>query len=660
MSKVAIIGGGPGGLMTAWHIAKKCPTLVDLTLFEASDRLGGKILTKTFDDGAIETVPMDSEAVMIDRKIIEGVDGMRAQYGDVTADAILKFRAKMMHVMSTAQYYEGIGKHDNEHVWAYEDAEQLLNDEIDDPKARQFFQTMARSDIASELHNTNGLNTLKNMLMDCDGYIDVYSVVGGNERIIDGLKKSLKADVKFNTRVLKIDKVGAKYQVTALENGQHNCYEFDNVICCLPHNWLLTLQWGNETLRRGMVEHIQHFDRPAHYLRFVAEFDHAFWEGKVKGAWFMSEAFGGCCVYIEGARHDTKGKGVLNWLISGADVLAFANLNDAQLTDIALGTLPQEFGDAKKHLVAARSHRWLSSVNALPGGLPVRDALTNHIPEPAEHPGLFVVGDYLFDSTLNGLFDSADITSDLLVSNMMRQRYESGESRAAHPNLAVPSLKIDKAYFDNYRGQGKYADVWAQFTDVHYINDLFKLVWNEQPKRLLVTGSASGHSVKAFRDLGIDAHGLENNRSIYAKTPEEFKAFNHFGTILDTDFKTGEFDYVFDTALCHIAPRNTARAVSEIHRLASKGVFFGTVTADLTAAICDKYDLMRGIKKFGTWWEWSEIFFDHDFDLAVQEDDMLQKIWQRTLQAKKGKGDWYDDAESLKYCFYNRLVPQEG
>ena len=33
-------------------------------------------------------------------------------------------------------------------------------------------------------HLTNGLNFLKNALMDVDGYINVYSVVGGNEEIV--------------------------------------------------------------------------------------------------------------------------------------------------------------------------------------------------------------------------------------------------------------------------------------------------------------------------------------------------------------------------------------------------------------------------------------------------------------------------------------------
>ena len=55
----------------------------------------------------------------------------------------------------------------------------------------------------------------------------------------------------------------------------------------------------------------------------------------------MSEAFGGCCVYNEGARHDVGKHGVLNWLIAGSDALAFANLSrpgaDRRRAEIAAG-----------------------------------------------------------------------------------------------------------------------------------------------------------------------------------------------------------------------------------------------------------------------------------------------------------------------------------
>ena len=49
MLDLAIVGGGPGGLMSAWYLKRKLGNLCQVTIFEASDRLGGKILTRKFD-----------------------------------------------------------------------------------------------------------------------------------------------------------------------------------------------------------------------------------------------------------------------------------------------------------------------------------------------------------------------------------------------------------------------------------------------------------------------------------------------------------------------------------------------------------------------------------------------------------------------------------
>ena len=46
--KVAIIGGGPGGLFTAWHLAAKAGLSCQITVFEASGRLGGNSRRASF------------------------------------------------------------------------------------------------------------------------------------------------------------------------------------------------------------------------------------------------------------------------------------------------------------------------------------------------------------------------------------------------------------------------------------------------------------------------------------------------------------------------------------------------------------------------------------------------------------------------------------
>jgi monoamine oxidase/SAM-dependent methyltransferase len=679
MLDLAIVGGGPGGLMSAWYLKRKLGDLCHVTIFEASERLGGKVLTGKFDTSpaiyeagvaeiydysmtgpdplrdmiqhfGLQTIPMDAEQVLLDGELLNDVAGMRRKYGAKTAEAIEAFRKRCTEMVSPIEYYEGVGAHDNEHPWAYLTAEQLLDREVGDAMAKRFFKVMARSDIATENHNTNGLNALKNYVMDVDGYIGLYSIQNGNEQLIDCLRAEIDADIQLNHRVLKVGKTASgRYQLNMMNGKGPETRDFDLVLMCLPHSWLATMGWVGEQLRKSMVKHIAYFDRPAHYLRVSLLFDSPFWGARIPGSWFMSEAFGGCCVYNEGSRHDVGRNGVLNFLIAGSDALAFANLGDAELVDAALKSLPASFGDARAHFLEGKIHRWLSSVNALPGGMPARDVMTNHRPDPKQHPGLVLVGDYLFDSTLNGLLDSSDAATDIMLTETMRLR------RARRTGGRASSDRIDRDYFENYRGQGPYREVWRQFTDPAYLMNLIRTVWKPvNGYKLLVAGSASGELVAALRALGVDAWGIENNRAIHARTPKALKKFNKLGSIVDMPFADGEFDFVFETSLCHVAERQVGKAIRELNRVIRTGLIFGSVTSDMPPALIDRYDLLRGVKKLGTWWEWSELFFNNGFDLSMNRHDCTDALWQATLAADKGPGQWYADSESLRYSFFDK------
>jgi protoporphyrinogen oxidase/SAM-dependent methyltransferase len=682
MLDLAIVGGGPGGLMSAWYLKRKLGEHCRVTIFEASDRLGGKVLTRKFDSApamyeagvaeiydysmtgpdplreliqhfGLQTIPMDAEQVLFGGELLNDVTGMRRKYGAKTADAIEAFRRRCSGLISPIEYYEGVGAHDNEHPWSQVSAEELLDKEVDDETAKRFFKVMARSDIATETHNTNGLNALKNFVMDVDGYIGLYSIQNGNEQLIECLQAEVDADIQLNHRVLKVGKSAAgRYRLNMMNGKGPETREFDLVLVCLPHSWLATLGWEGEALRQSMVKHVAYFDRPAHYLRASLLFDEPFWGDKIPGAWFMSEAFGGCCVYNEGARHDVGRHGVLNFLIPGSDALAFANLTDDDLITAALKSLPASLGDARAHFLEGKVHRWLSSVNAIPGGLPARDVMTNHRPEPKQHPGLVLVGDYLFDSTLNGLLDSSDAATDIIVTETMRLRRD----RNGGPLFD----KIDRAYFENYRGQGLYREAWRHFTNPEYLRELIRIVWGQEKGcKLLIAGSASGELVGALREQGIDAWGIENNRYIHGRTPEELKDFNRFGSILDMPFADGEFDFVFETSLCHVADKQVPRAVRELNRVIKTGLIFASVTSDMAPAVIDRYDLLRGVKKLGTWWEWSELFFGNGFDLSMHRNDCTDAVWAATLAANKGPGRWYADSESLRYSFFDKVDDED-
>jgi monoamine oxidase/SAM-dependent methyltransferase len=697
MLSIGIVGGGPGGLMTAWFLKHKLAELSEVTVFEASDRLGGKIMTRRFDSAPViyeagvaeiydysmtgpdplrslitevcglAITPMDSEAVALDGVLHNRLAELAGRYGRDAVREIETFREQCQRMLSPIAYYEGSGKDDNDHPWAGISASTLLDREVKDALARRYLRVMSRSDIASELHLTNGLNALKNFLMDVDGYIDLYSIDGGIERLIDKLATLHDAKVALGRRVNAVSRGDdGRYVLDVAHGMEREQHVFDLVFFCLPHNWLSTVDYRGEKLGRAMADHIAYFDRPAHYLRIAALFRTPFWADALDGAWFMSEAFGGCCVYDEGARHDAKGHGVLNWLVAGSDVLAWGNLTPDELIGQAIASLPDDLREqARAQLIEVRVHHHLASVNALPGGMPVRDPKRNHVPEPVEHPGLFVTGDYLFDSTLNGLLDSADFASDLAFSHVMQLRYDSGEAHQAALRLdgglrlSPPSRKIDRVFFDNYRGLGSYAETWRSFADPDYLADCFRMAFGlGQGAKVLVAGSASGLLVGALRERGFDAWGVENNAFIHARTPDALKPFNRLGSVLDLPFEDDRFDLVFETCLCHVSERRLGSAMDELWRVGRNGLMIGSVTNDPPSEVLDRYDLLRGVKRLASTWEWSEDLINAGFDYAVQEAASLKALWTRTVAAGRGPGRWYENEEALRYCFLRKVAEE--
>ena len=133
------------------------------------------------------------------------------------------------------------------------------------------------------------------------------------------------------------------------------------------------------------------------------------------------------------------------------------------------------------------------------------------------------------------------------------------------------------------------------------------------------------------RARGIDAWGIENNCAIHARTPKELKKFNSPWIDRRSPFKDGEFYFVFETSLCHVTEKRIAKAIRELNRVVKKGLVFGSVTSDMPAALIDRYDLLRGVKKLGTWWEWSELFFGNGFDLSMHRHDCTDEVWAATL-----------------------------
>ena len=182
---VAIVGGGPGGLVAAKLLDDFPETFVRTTIFEASPRLGGKVLTRSFGSAAalfeagvaelydyshlghdplkelvvgldLETVPMTGRTVILDEKIITNPASLKRHFGKKAGAEVSKFYRSCAGLYSPNEYYLEDWQVDKKHPWFDRLFSEVL-DEIKDQTARKYVAVSARSDIATEPHLTSAL-----------------------------------------------------------------------------------------------------------------------------------------------------------------------------------------------------------------------------------------------------------------------------------------------------------------------------------------------------------------------------------------------------------------------------------------------------------------------------------------------------------------------
>lgn len=672
--RVAIVGGGPGGLFSAWHLAAKLGTTASITVFEADDRLGGKIATGKFagaglyEAGVAEIYDyshlgpdplrdlietelglkikhIDGGPCVLDGRILQSVDDLAEHFGPAAREAALAFRSKCADLLSPRDFYKSVREADNTHCWGDLSGEDLLASEIPDETARRYIRVMSHSDVAAAPHLTTGLNFLKNALMDVDGYLKIYSVVGGNEEIVRRLADELDVEVRLNTPVRAVHPLpDGTYRLEVGMNGMAQSVIADYVILALPLTALSVIDWRSANLQRAVARHIGYFDRPGHYLRATLLFERPFWREYIQSAWWMMDAFDGCCVYDEGARHDLGQWGALGFLIAGNAALGLANISDDRIAEQCLDALPPCLQPGRHLVVDRRVHRWMASVNAVPGGYPIRTRRENHRPDSANLRGIFVVGDYMFDATLNGVLDSADTATDMILADVLARR-RSGQIEA--------ESTIRANLWPAANGE-----VRDRFFEASFLADMLRITWGLKPgARILNLGSGPGTMVGALRSLGFDAYGLADRRLVHKRTPENLRDFNLFGELTRLPFPDGHFDAVIETGLCRLPSDQVSSAVEELRRVTRRGVILGSTTVDLAIDLLERYDFLADVKTVASRWDWSEYFYAHGFDHALNDPTLLAEAWKRAQAAGAGPGHWYEDPESLLYCFYEIETP---
>jgi monoamine oxidase len=433
--------------MTAYALQKLADKPIRITLFEASHRLGGKILTPQFQQAAVKfeagaaefydysehdddplklliaelglsISPMAGSAVISNDQVLANLDDIRKQLGEKAYQSLVEFDRTARDRMTPQEFHEADFPDGTDQKPDLHHFDSVLA-EIEDPAARKYIEDLIHSDLATEPSQTSVAYGLQNYVMNNDKYMDLYSIEGGNEQLPQALAARIDANVLLNHPVSRIDKSSAgQWIVQTVHNGEIQHDEFDFVVVALPHNHLTSVKFGGEKLAAAVRKHYDYYHYPAHYLRVTILFDQPFWRGKLTDSFWMLDHFGGCCLYDESSREPEPKYGVLGWLLSGSAAEEFNVMDDEQLIERALDSLPSFLPNGRQHFLEGRVYRWLGAVNAMPGGILPRRHDQRHQPEPLENSELFMVGDYMFDSTLNGVLDSANYVAAWIATNI--------------------------------------------------------------------------------------------------------------------------------------------------------------------------------------------------------------------------------------------------
>ncbi|MGH7916305.1 MAG: FAD-dependent oxidoreductase, partial [Candidatus Binataceae bacterium] len=375
-------------------------------------RLGPDPLRELIAEVGLSVSPMEGQTVVLDDTPLTSEAHIRKKYGDATYRALRNFRRMARAAISPADYYESDWQAGNGDPLSHQSFRDLLGS-IEDADARRCLEVAVHSDLATEPHLTSAMYGLQNYLMNERDYMRLYSIDDGLERLPRKLAEHLKARVLLNHRVVRVEKLpDTSYRLFFREDGNTHFNDFDYVVAALPNNWLPSISWGGTALADAMHRHHVFYDYPAHYLRVSILFEQPFWREHITGSYFMLEAFGGCCVYDESLRNSPGPYGVLGWLLAGDAALSMSNYDDETLIAAVLDSLPSWLRHGGQYRREGRVHRWVGAVNGMPGGYPAREPDSRHQPDPIQHAELFVVGDYLFDSTINGVLDSAEVVAE--------------------------------------------------------------------------------------------------------------------------------------------------------------------------------------------------------------------------------------------------------
>jgi hypothetical protein len=223
-----------------------------------------------------------------------------------------------------------------------------------------------------------------------------------------------------------------------------------------PPLQLRSIRWEPSDLADDLRRHIEHHDYPAHYLRVTLLLHEKVWDAAFPEDYFVSTMLGGTTVYDKTTRVGGQENPMLSVLVAGQNALEMARAADSDVVEAVVDSLPKSAGIDRKGVRAYAVDRWLYDlgVSRLPGGQPVLQLDRRHEPS-VSFPNVFTVGDYLYDTTINGALDAVMATAERICDRveglphdaqhvrfqLPRAGASGGKSRSCTPGQELPFVK---------------------------------------------------------------------------------------------------------------------------------------------------------------------------------------------------------------------------
>ncbi|MFM8639123.1 MAG: FAD-dependent oxidoreductase, partial [Planctomycetota bacterium] len=220
-------------MFTAYELQRAAVRPLQITLYESSDRLGGKVRTMHFksadvryEAGAAEFYDyshfghdplrdlveelglpirvLGGSAMVVDGAVISSTDDVRSCLGSHAEASLLAFDRLARDRMTPSEFY---ASGDDGHATAREPVAGFgaTLETIDSAVARRYVEHLIHSDLAAEPAQTNETYGLQNYLMNDPSYMRLYGIEGGNQRLMDELAARLACRVRTGCRVESIE-----------------------------------------------------------------------------------------------------------------------------------------------------------------------------------------------------------------------------------------------------------------------------------------------------------------------------------------------------------------------------------------------------------------------------------------------------------------------